>query len=77
MKIRFEKDVKSCRQCPLSYPDHDGNCFFNQCILIKGYSGMVPDKGFLERCPIKIDDEDDEGDDISVCMAESRGGNWW
>lgn len=23
------------------------------------------------------DDDDDEGDDISVCMAESRGGNWW
>lgn len=76
MKIKFEKDVKSCKQCPLSYLEHDGNCSVYQCILIKGYSGIIPDEGFLEDCPIKVED-DDEGDDISVCMAESRGGNWW
>lgn len=77
MKIRFEKDVKSCRQCPLSYLEHDGSCSVYQCILINGYGGIVPNKGFLEHCPIKIDDEDDEGDDISVCIAESCGENWW
>ena len=38
-------------------------------------SGICPD--CWNRVYALPDEEEDEGDDIDVCMRESLGGNWW